>query len=123
LPQVCGQCGDDISLRVHKKFSDMLMEKPHEPRGSHYSKGMSVEAATQLPTEVAYYKNDVFDLGSYIHELFAIEIPDYPECRINDCPKLQEIKKKISDLNSESVDFHEKQGHPGFTSLKNIKLN
>lgn len=123
VPQVCSKCGEDISLPIVKKFNDMLMEKPVDPRGSHYSKGMSVDASEQLPGEVAFYSNDLFDLGEYIHELLALEMPDYPDCAVQECPFLKEAQAKLASLNAESGDFKVSEGHPAFKALKNIKLN
>lgn len=117
---ICSKCGDDISLPLETQFSDMVIEKPNNPRGSQYSKGKDVENSES--TEVSYHEGGIFDLGEYLREQLALQIPLYPECG-GGCSSWEETKGYIKKINKESESFHVEKGHPGFDALKDLKLN
>ena len=122
VPEVCSKCGDDIRLPIVQSFNDVLIEKLPEERGTSYSKGAGVEESIKS-SEVAFYSDDSFDLGAFLHEMLALEIPDYPDCAIKDCPSLLAAQKYMKDLNAESENFEDGEKQSPFSSLKDLKLN
>lgn len=127
VPQVCSKCGYDILKPIRRKVNDLLIEKLFQPRGSQYSKSgnvsESVSTSEDKAQDVAFYENDTFELGEYLHELFSLEIPRYPDCAVSECSNLKEAQAQIEKINRHSEGFNEKSGHPAFKSLKNLKLN
>lgn len=120
---VCSKCGDDTLVPVHSRFNDMMVEKMNNPRGSQYSKANSSLADSSDRTEVAYYENDIFDLGEYLHEQVALAIPEYPECNGGSCSQWEQTQALISSINEVSEVVGQETGHPGFAALKDLKLN
>lgn len=123
VADLCGKCGFDIDVPVTREFNDMILEKPKEPRGSQYSKGSSVSSSRSGDHEVVYHEGGVFNLGEYLHEVLALEIPSHPSCGIVDCPRALEMEARLQKINEESSSFAEdnRRNNP-FDSLKNLKL-
>lgn len=120
--EVCSVCGDDLNLKLKLNFSDMLIEKPVEPRGAQYSKSQASTFSLDS-ADVAYYEGDLFDLGEYLHEQLAIRIPEYPRHEEGQCTQLEVTRSYMDQVNRESESFdQEKEGHPGFAALKNLKI-
>lgn len=126
LPEVCSRCGDDFSMTIDKKINDILIEQPEDDRTGRYAKTLNTALESEGTEElsVSHYKDDQFDLGEYIHEAIALEIPfnPAPPCSTNgDCTvchkNFKEKKVFYDEIMSEEI-----KSNP-FEALKNIKLN
>lgn len=124
----CSQCGEEALNHVEKRLNEILLEAEETPRTSQYARGSSEEESVsfgqvaQSPREVINYQNDSFDLGEYVRESVALELPNYPVCGGKECKNRDEIQAQIAQLNERSEEFGERQGHPGFEALKGLNI-
>lgn len=114
-PEICSLCADDFNLPINKQINEILIPEPDFDRTGRYAK----TPLTQLSEEVlnvSHYKGNQFDLGEFIHEAVALEIPFNPRCQA--CLKKQEDAPFVYD---------EKMGEDlkpkPFEGLKGLKLN
>ncbi|MCM2282505.1 MAG: DUF177 domain-containing protein [Bdellovibrionaceae bacterium] len=122
-PEICSRCGWDLELPLQRNFNDILIEDEPEYRKSHSVHGnQSVDFLAQGP-EVAYYQGDVFDAGTYVHEVIALAEPFYPSCGVEDCEHLADVEKKRAELEAEiQKSVVTEKGHPAFSVLEKLKV-
>ncbi len=119
----CSRCGDLFKFSVDKKLSEILIPKQIDDRTGKYAKTTVALSEKDLATAVLEYENNQFDLGEYLHEAIAIDVPFNPmpkakpngDCSL--CDKPRNLDPVIYDekLSVEKIN--------PFQSLKNIKLN
>lgn len=127
-PEQCSRCGEDFTFAVDKKIREILIQQPADDRTGRYKQHIlntdSPEAEDESALSVSHYKDNQFDLGEYIHEAIALEVPfnPAPACLENgDCSV---CLKKISTkplVYDENIGEVIKQNP--FEALKSIKLN
>ncbi len=113
----CSICGEDFQFNVLKKINEILIPDPGEDRTGKYAKSsIPISESEDDSLTVSNYKNSQIDLGEFIHEAVALEIPFNPRC--SDC-----LKKASKD----PFIYDEKMGEESkpnpFKSLKDLKLN
>lgn len=121
----CSRCGDSFKFPISKKLKEILIPKQEVDRTGKYSKS-SVPVSEDFENEasVVEYSNNQFDLGEYLHEAIAIDIPfaPMPETKANgDCILCDKPTPKTQLIYDENMSI-ERKVNP-FESLKNIKLN
>ena len=111
----CSRCGEDFNLPIEKKLNEILIPSHEQDRISKSTKSGALSDQSE-DVAVTEYKNQNFDLGEYLHEAVALEVPFTPYCA--ECSKTD---------NTKSFDYDEKMGEETkvnpFEALKGIKLN
>jgi uncharacterized protein len=115
--ELCSRCGEDFQFNVKKTIHEILIPDPGEDRTGKYAKTSAVKLNTAEETlTVSSYKSSQFDLGEFVHEAVALEVPFNPICQ--KCEKSTEEKPFIYDEKMSE----EAKPNP-FQSLKGLKLN
>lgn len=122
-PQDCSRCGEGFPFKIKKSLNEVLIPKTGRDFEGKYSKPNHIITDGENMADYVEVKNEEFDVGSYIHEAIAIEIP------FNPSPSLSE--KQNCSLCHKSFDkgFFEYNEEIGaekknpFASLKGLKLN
>ncbi|MBY0553439.1 DUF177 domain-containing protein [bacterium] len=112
----CSRCAEEFDLPIDTKLREILIPHQEEGRTGHYAKsGVSMEDEDNT-FAVTEYQSMQFDLGEYLHEAIALQVPFNPFCA--ECSKPENNKAFIYD---------EKMGEEvkpnPFQALKGIKLN
>lgn len=113
----CSRCGEDFDFAIDKKVHEILIPGHDEDRTGKYAKSSS-PSATGGDDEVSVteYSKQQFDLGEYLHEVIALEVPFNPFC--STCTKPE---------NDKAFTYDEKMGEESkpnpFQALKGIKIN
>lgn len=116
MPTQCSRCGEDFDLGVDKRINEILIPAQDQDRTSKYAKSSVKVTDDDSDVSVSEYNKLQFDLGDFLHEAIALEIPFTPHCA--DCLKPGNDKPFIYDEKmSEDV-----KPSP-FSALKGIKLN
>lgn len=115
----CSRCAEDFDFIVDKKIREILIPDQEENRTGKYAKTSTTlvtDDSDENNVSVTEYSKSQFDLGEFIHEAIALEIPFNPHCP--NCMKLKNEKPFVYD---------EKMGEDTkpnpFQALKGIKLN
>lgn len=111
----CSRCGEDFDFPVNKRLHEILIPGHDEDRTGKYAKSKTKVSETD-EVSVTEYTKQQFDLGEYLHEVIALEVPFNPFCAT--CTKPENDKAFIYD---------EKMGEDSkpnpFQALKGIKIN
>lgn len=118
-PEQCSRCAEDFDLIIDKKIREILIPNQEEDRTGKYAKTSTTLVtadSNETTVSVTEYSKLQFDLGEFMHEAIALEIPFNPFC-----PKCIKIK------NDKPFIYDEKMGEDvkpnPFQALKGIKLN
>ena len=118
-PEQCSRCAEDFDFIVDKNIHEILIPNQETDRTGKYAKTSSTLVTTdsnETNISVTEYSKQQFDLGEFLHEAIALEIPFNPYCSI--CENQNNAKPYIYDEKmSEDV-----KPNP-FQALKGIKLN
>lgn len=117
--ELCSLCGWDLSIPLNRSIKEVLIEAPPEDRETHYVHDHHTKMDEDLST--ATYKNGVFDLAEYIHEVVAISEPSYPACEDPDCEHLAEANQKKEELRRQFEQAEAKTSP--FAGLKDLKIS
>lgn len=114
----CSTCGEDFNFPVNRRIREILIPEPEEDRTGKYAKSSTPISETEEDTalRVSHYKSSQFDMGEFIHEAIALDVPFNPRC--SDCSKTAGLKPFIYDEKM----GEETKPNP-FQSLKDLKLN
>ncbi|MBC7740809.1 MAG: DUF177 domain-containing protein [Bdellovibrionaceae bacterium] len=121
----CSRCGDDFNYNVQKKIREILIPHQDEDRTSKYARSSTPisETANDTNISVSSYRSSQFDLGEFIHEAIAIEVPfnPMPPCKANgDCSLCSK------PLVTKPFVYDEKMGDEAklnpFIALKDLKI-
>ena len=115
----CSKCAEDFDLVIDKKVREILIPNQDDDRTGKYAKTSSTLVtadSNETNMSVTEYSKLQFDLGEFIHEAIALEVPFNPHCPA--CQKLKNDKPFIYDENM----GEEIKPNP-FQTLKGIKLN
>lgn len=121
--EICSRCGDDFKFPVAKKINEILIPKPEMDRTGKYIKSSVAITDTDDNIAVLEYLNNQFDLGDYLHEAIAIDVPfnPMPKTKPNgDCLLCDKPSSHSPIIYDENLSVEKKNP---FASLKNIKLN
>lgn len=114
----CSRCGEDFDFTIDKKVHEILIPGHDEDRTGKYAKSSPSGAGAADDTEVSVteYSKQQFDLGEYLHEVIALEVPYNPFCSTCSQPE-----------NDKAFIYDEKMGEETkpnpFQALKGIKIN
>lgn len=115
----CSLCAEDFELPIEKKINEILIPSQQEDRTGKYAKTsptMVSSSEVEGQVSVSEYSKQQFDLGEFLHEAVAIEVPFNPHCAA--------CEKKDSE---QSFVYDEKMGEETkpnpFKALKGLKLN
>lgn len=121
--EMCSRCGDQFPLDINKKISEILIPKPEEDRTGKYAKTTVAISDKDLEIAVLEYTQNQFDLGDYLHEAIAIDIPFNPKPKTKpngDCSLCDKPANPDNIIYDENLSVEKKNP---FQSLKNLKLN
>lgn len=77
----CSRCGENFQLKIQKKLREILIPEQHNDRTGKYAKSpLGATDADEEEFSVCEYSQQQLDLGEYLHEAIAIEIPFTPYC-------------------------------------------
>ena len=112
----CSRCGEDFNLKITKKVNEILIPNQEQDRTSRYAKSSVNVDESEDEISVSEYSKLQFDLGDFLHEAIALEIPFTPHCETCSRPE-----------NDKAFIYDEKMGDEvkpsPFQALKGIKLN
>jgi len=114
IDEVCSKCGQKMKYSIKKKLYETIIND----KLMHGAKTMPEDDVDVLTVQAGQ-----FDLGSYIYEIFALEWPNYPYCGIDKCLHQDEINETIESINNPIKEIAVDKGHPGFKSLKKLKIS
>jgi uncharacterized protein len=123
LPEQCSRCGLDFNFAVKARFSELLIPRQPQPRGSQYTKPNHFsDLGAEGPT-VVEYDGHHFEIGEYIHEAIALEVPFQPKAPVN-----SKDECLVCHVNVKTTKFTYEEALPEekpspFAVLKNMKLN
>lgn len=114
----CSRCAEDFDLPISKRINEILIPSQTEDRTGKYAKTSPtvVSSEDENNVSVTEYSKQQFDMGEFIHEAVAIEVPFNPKCPI--CEKQGSEQPFIYD---EKMSEETKQNP--FEALKGLKLN
>lgn len=113
----CSTCGEDFQFAVSHKVREILIPEPEEDRTGKYAKSSTpISESEEDSLRVSHYKNSQFDMGEFIHEAIALDIPFNPRCEA--CSKKAGLEPFVYDEKM----GEETKPNP-FRSLKDLKLN
>ncbi len=112
----CSSCGEDFKLAVKRQIREILIPEQGEDRTGKYAKSSTPISESEEGLSVSHYKSSQFDLGEFIHEAIALEVPFNPKCE--ECLKKADLEPFIYDEKM----GEETKPNP-FKSLKDLKLN
>ncbi|MFN3697347.1 MAG: YceD family protein [Pseudobdellovibrio sp.] len=122
--EICSACGDSFKFKVKTQVNEILIPSEYEPKNSQFSKSNHVSELDGDGPGVSEYKNDVFELGEFVHEAIALVIPYNPKPDVDEKGACKICFKTIS---TEFFSYDEKMGEVvktnPFSALKGIKLN
>jgi|GEM_PF-1443763 len=115
----CSRCAEDFDFVINKKINEILIPSQEDDRTGKYAKTSGVLTtadSAETSFSVSEYTKQQFDLGEFIHEAIAIEVPFNPYCSI--CKKLN---------NDDIFVYDEQMGEEvkpnPFLALKAVKLS
>lgn len=114
-PEQCSRCAEEFDLKIRKKINEILIPQQQDDRVGKYSK-TNVNSDSEAEVSVTEYKQQQFDLGEFLHENVALEIPFNPHCE--NCSSKEQEKPYSYD---EKMGEDEKPNP--FQALKDLKLN
>ena len=117
--QQCSRCAEDFDFIIDKKIREILIPAHEEGRTGKYAKTSSTLVtadSNETSVSVTEYSNLQFDLGEFMHEMVALEVPFNPFC--TKCIKLKNEKPFVYDEKMSE----ETKPNP-FQALKGLKLN
>lgn len=121
----CSRCGDSFKFPLSKKLKEILIPKQElERTGKYVKSSVAVSETEDNDAAVVEYEQNQFDVGEFLHEMIAIDVPfaPMPETKANgDCILCDKPANKSQLIYDENLGAETKQNP--FESLKNIKLN
>lgn len=123
----CSKCAEDFNFIINRKIREILIPSPqNNKRDTKLTK--YVKTPTTLVTvdsndtdlNVSEYSNQQFDLGEFLHEIIALELPFSPHCANCEKHNSDDTPDPIF-VYDEKISEDEKPNP--FKSLKGIKLN
>lgn len=121
-PQLCSRCGEDFPFEIHRKLKELLLPKEDEPRNSHYTKANHFSELDDQSLSVFFYEDPYFDLGEYLHEVIALEIPFNPKPKVDTNGRCGLCKVDVSTLPLKYEDPMEDEKKSPFDALKGLNL-
>ncbi len=115
----CSRCAEDFDLLIDKKIREILIPNQEDDRTGKYAKSSTTLVTAdseETNMSVTEYSKSEFDLGEFLHEAIALEVPFNPFC--TSCKKLRNDQPFVYD---EKMGEEEKPNP--FKALKGIKLN
>lgn len=122
--EICSYCGQGIQFPVQVKFNEILIPPQEMTRDGHYAKPNHFsESETEGPQSFEYSAGMKLDIGEYLHEVIALNVPFNPSPEINkkgDCSdcglNVQSLIKSYEDEPTEVTDANP------FAVLKSLKV-
>lgn len=116
-PSQCSICAEDFDLAIDSNLREILIPNQELDRTGKYAKSSTPISETEDESySVSHYSKQQYDLGEYLHEAIALEIPFKPLCAT--CSKTDSEQIFIYDEKMGEVE----KPNP-FQALKGIKLN
>ncbi len=115
----CSRCAEDFDMAIDKKIREILIPNQEEDRTGKYAKTSSTLVtadSNETSVSVTEYNKLQFDLGEFLHEAIALEVPFNPFCP--NCKKAKNDKPFIYDEKMSE----DTKPNP-FQALKGLKLN
>ncbi len=119
----CSRCGEDFSFNVDKKIHEILIPFQEEDRTSKYARSSTPISEESAAMSVINYRSSQIDLGEYVHEAIAIEVPFNPAPPCNgkgDCMVCNQPVQQKPFIYDEKMSEDEKPNP--FKALKDLKI-
>lgn len=119
---LCAKCGFDLDLELKQKINEILIPEAEEYRKDHAVHGNGAIDFMSDGPNVTNFQAPFFNLGEFVHEMFALSEPMYPDCGKEVCENYEQVKKNLQ----EDIDvprFETPKGHPAFSVLEKLKNN
>lgn len=113
--ELCSRCGENFDLPINKKLNEILIPERRSDRNDKYARTPLSMQGESDEVSVTEYHHEQLDLGEYLHEAIAIEIPFAPHC--------DKCQKKADELFIYDEKMGEEEKPNPFQALKGIKLN
>lgn len=123
-PELCSRCAEDFLLPIDKTIKEILIPSQQDDRTGKYAKSTTPISEDLDSVSVSTYKNNQFELGEFIHEAVALEVPfnPAPPCNANgDCSLCLKSSFKKPFIYDEKMSEEVKENP--FNALKTLKLN
>ena len=114
-PAQCSLCAEDFELDLKKKLHEILIPNQEDDRTGKYAK-TAIVTDSELNFSVTEYNKLEFDLGEFLHEAIALEIPFNPCCTACTATKKDKVFVYDEKMSEET------KPNP-FQALKGLKLN
>lgn len=115
-PEQCSRCAEDFEQKINKNLNEILIPHQEQDRTGKYSKSQVMLGDGDEEISVTEYSKQQFDVGEFVHEAIALEIPYVVYC--DNCQKQE---------NREAFSYDEKMSEETkpnpFQALKGLKLN
>lgn len=129
-PQDCSRCGEAFKYSLNKALTEVLIPKTNRDFSGKYSKPNHIIQDSESSIDYVEFKNEEFDVASYIHEAIAIDIPFNPSPALDDkqsCTLCHKSFEKGAFEYNEEMGVEKKNPFGGLKDilkdLKNPKLN
>ncbi|MBC7420757.1 MAG: DUF177 domain-containing protein [Bdellovibrio sp.] len=120
----CSRCGIDFDYSIDKKIHEILIPFMEDDRTSQYARSSTPISEESSAMSVINYKSSQIDLGDYVHEAIALDIPFNPA---PSCTKSGECTLCHKNFGNQPFIYDEKMGEEAkpnpFKALKDLKLN
>lgn len=123
-PELCSKCGFDILLPIKVSFTEILIPPQPDDRVGKYAKVNHISEINESgPSSTEYGSNQSFNMGEYLHEIVALNLPFIPVPEKDEKGNCLDCGKTLI---SEVFSYDEKiepdvKANP-FDALKNLKL-
>lgn len=122
--ELCSACGDTFQFKVDAKIQEILIPGADEIKNSQFAKSNHVSELDESGPGVSEYKNEIFEIGEFLHEAIALNIPFNPKPDLNDDGSCTICLKTLSQ---DAFFYDEKMGEVvksnPFQALKGVKIN
>lgn len=115
----CSRCAEDFDFLINKKINEILIPELQDDKTGKYAKTsatLTTSDSNETNVSVSEYSKQQFDLGEFIHEAIALELPFNPHC-------MSCNKNNIDQIFIYDENMGEDVKPKAFQALKGIKLN
>lgn len=120
--EICSYCGIAIQFPVTVKFNEILIPPQEMTRDGHYAKPNHIsEGESESLQSFEYSPGLKLDIGAYLHETVALEVPFNPAPEVNDKGECSDCGLDVKTLLKNYEDKPTEEKNP-FAVLKGLKI-
>lgn len=124
VPEQCSLCCEDFKMPISTSFHEILVPKLEEGRTDHYTKANHITSDHSNSDQLGSteYVGTEFDMGEFLHEALAIEVPLVPVPEQDSQGNCSSCGENIKNKSFSYIEDDSKLVESPFSALKNIKL-